>query len=978
MRIERPERRRLPSRRVRFVLVVVAVALGILLLSLRGIAGFYTDYLWFDSIGQSGVWSRLLAARAAPAVVFTTVFFLVLLANLIVADRLAPRFLPAGPEEEFVQRYREVVGPYARWVRVGVAVLFALIAGGGVSGRWHDWILFRNRVDFGVEDPQFHTDVGFYVFQLPFLKFLFEWTFAALIIVLLVVAVAHYLNGGIRVRSPFEKVTPAVKAHLSVLLAVIALVRAGGYFLERYELVFSTRGAVHGASYTDVRWQLPALTLLILISFAAAALFLANIFRRGWVLPVLAVGLWAFVSLVIGQIVPAVVQRFQVEPNELRREEAYIERNIEATRAAFGLDRVKVRRFPYTRELEAAAIEDNQATVGNARLWDPDRLDDTYGQLQRIRNFYDFRDVDIDRYEIDGEVVQTLVSARELNIAELPSSTWVNRHLVYTHGYGVVMSHANRVTKDGEPEFVIQDIPPTVHAEGVDLDRPQLYYGEGVGDFSIVRTREREFDHPTEEGRDDATTRFEGDSGVRLSGFTRRAGFALRFWDFRFVFSGEIGSDSRVLFERDVRARVEKAAPFLRFDADPYPVLVDGRVTWVIDAYTSTDDYPYAQAVVPQRLDNSSGLNTRMNYVRNSVKATVDAYTGDVAFYVVDDRDPMARSYRKAFPGLFTSFADMPEALRSHLRFPEDLFRVQTDLYATYHVTAAREFYNRSDQWAIAADPGSGPLTQVATGGGTGGAATRTTATAGGRPLSETGQSAGRMDPYYLLMRLPGAEREGFVLLQPFSPAGRTELGSLLAFMVAKSDPDEYGELDAFVMPRGEQVFGPTQVDAQIQGTADIARELSLLDQRGSSVLQGSLQLIPIEDSIIYVRPIYVLAAQGQTQFPQFQFVIAFHAGQAAMDTSLDKALAKLFPGLGDESDEPGDREPGGADGDGAEPGGATTGEDAASLLARAAEVYEEAVAALDAGDLGTYQAKVEEVGDLIRRAREAEQDAAS
>ncbi len=977
MRVERPEGRgrRGPSRRWRIILVAAAVALFVALLSLRGIARFYTDYLWFEATGFESVWQGLLTARLLPAVVFTAVFFVVLLVNLVIADRLAPTFIPAGPEEEFVERYREVIKPYAGRLRVGVALVFALIAGGGVSARWHEWILFNNRVDFGVQDPQFGTDVGFYVFQLPFLEFIFEWTFAALIIVFLVVAVAHYLNGGIRVRSPFEKVTPAVKAHLSVLLAVIALVRAFGYWLDRFELNFSTRGAVHGAGYTDINAQLPAINLLLVISLVGAALFVVNIWRRGWVLPVLGVGLWAFVSLVVGQIYPAIIQNFQVEPEELSREAPYIDRNIEATRAAFGLEDVEVKDFPYQEALTGDDLAQNEPTVENVRLWDPQFLPDTYRQLQRIRNFYEFQDVDIDRYVVDGEPTQTVLSARELDLSELPQDTWINRHLVFTHGYGVVISPANAVDEDGEPTFLMRDIPP--ESEDITIDEPAIYYGERMGGFAIVNSREEEFDYPQPEGTEAVTTRYEGEGGVEMNNFFDRASFGLRFADFRFFVSNEITAGSRVVFERDIRRRVEKAAPFLEFDADPYPVVVDGRVQWVVDAYTATQDYPYSQAVVPDRISGASGLNRRLNYVRNSVKATVDAYDGEVTFYVIDDSDPLVQAYRKAFPDLFVDGDEMSDDLRAHLRYPDDLFRIQTDLYASYHMEGSREFYNRSDQWAIARDPGSGAVQLGETGGPTDGATgeTRTTATAGGRALSATTTGEGRMEPYYLMMRLPDQPREEFVLLQPYSPPARQELGNLLAFMVAKSDPGSYGELEAFVMPRGRQVFGPTQVNAQINTTTEISEQLTLLNREGSSVLQGNLQLIPIEDSILYVRPLYVQAS-GETQFPQLEFVIVFYGGDAVMETSLDAALARLFEGVeapdepdGEEPSDDGSEEP--SDDDAEEP---AISETVAQLLTQAREAFRNAQQALADGDLGRYQSEVERMGDLISRAQDLQE----
>lgn len=963
MRVEQSGRRRGPSRRTRIILIVTAVLLFVALLSLRGIARFYTDYLWFDAQGLGSVWTGLLGARVIPAVVFTVVFFVILLANLIVADRLAPTFVPSGPEEEFVQRYREVIGPYAGRVRAGVALLFALIAGGGVAARWHEWILFRNRVDFGIRDPQFDTDVGFYVFQLPFLKFLFEWTFAAFIIVFLVVAVAHYLNGGIRVRSPFEKVTPAVKVHLSVLLAVIALVRAAGYWLERYELTFSTRGAVHGAGYTDVNAQLPALNMLIVISLVGAVLFLVNIRRRGWVLPVLGVGLWAFVSLVIGQIYPAFIQNVRVEPNEFSREAPFIARNIEATRQAFGLDAVEQKDFEYSEDLTGADLGENQDIVGNIRLWDPDFVDETFRQLQRIRNFYDFRDVDIDRYVVDGQVVQTVAAAREIDAGELPSRTWVNEHLVFTHGNGLVLSPANAFTPDGEPEFLIEDVPP--QSDAFEISRPELYYAEGQGGYAIVDTQEEEFDYPQRESAEAVLTRYEGRGGVTMSNFIKRAAFGLRFADYRFFVSGELTDDSRVIFERDARERVEKAAPFLRYDSDPYPVVIDERIFYIVDAYTASADFPYSQAVVPERLRSGSGLDTRLNYVRNSVKAVVDAYHGTVTFFVIDDSDPMIQAYQKAFPDLFTDGDEMPDDLRAHLRYPEDLFRIQTDLFSTYHVEQPRAFYNRSDQWAISTDPGSGSLDITQTdSGGTGGDGTRTTATAGGRELSEVGSAGPRMDPYYLLMRLPGERQARFVLLQPFSPPAERELGNLLAFMVAKSDPDAYGKLEAFVMPRERSVFGPTQVASQINTTSAIAERLTLLDQQGSDVIQGNLQLVPIEESILYIRPIYIQAAEGGTTFPQLRFVVAFYAGDAVMATTLDGALAQLFEDVEAPPEEETPDDP-----TGEEPGEPAIDETVAELLAQAQEAFEAAQAALEAGDLATYQTEINRMGELIDQA---------
>ena len=976
MRVPPVERRRRPVNRRVWIGGLVAVAV-VLLVSLRGIAGFYTDYLWFQELGFTEVWRGLLVAKGLPAVVFTVAFFLLILGNLIIADRLAPRFRPAGPEEELVARYRQVVGPYASRVRLAVAGFLALVAASGLTSQWQQWLLFRNRVPFGGPgDPQFGTDIGFYIFTLPFLRFLFEWTFAALVIVLLVTAVAHYLNGGIRVQGPLQRVSPQVKAHLSVIIGAMALLKAFGYWLQRFELNFSGRGVVQGASYTDVKAELPALNMLIVISIAAAILFLVNIRLRGWVLPVIAVGLWSFVSVIIGAIYPAVIQKVRVEPNEFQKEEPYIARNIAATRRAFGMDKVQERPFDYAEDLTAADIQANRNTIGDARLWDPQYLKQTYKELQQNRPQYVFRDVDIDRYNINGEMRQVVLSARELNLEKLPSQTWQNRHLVYTHGYGIVASPSNAVTSDGQPSFLVKDIPPV--STEFEISQPALYYGETLSGYAFVKTRQREFDYPAEPR--DATTTYNGRGGVPVSSLLRRAAFALRFGDLKVLISNQITPNSRALYLRDIRDRVSKAAPFLRFDSDPYPVLLDGRVLWVIDAYTVSDRYPYAEAYTPQRLESSSGLGTRLNYVRNSVKATVDAYNGTVRFYVFDTPerpDPVVRAYRKAFPGLFQDQPQMPAGLAAHLRYPEDLFRVQTDRFADYHVTQPQTFYSRSKQWAVAQDPGSGPL-EFNTNTPSSTVPAPPAPGAAGRPPTVEPAKRPRMKPYYLQMRLPDQPKESFLILQPFVPVssgGDAELTNLVSFMVAKSDPGEYGRLEAYSMPVGRVVLGPDQVNATISITPEISRQLTLLNTSGSQIIQGSLLLIPTENSILYVRPLYIQGS-GPTRLPEFKFVVIVYGGKAVLGTSLNDGLSQLFTGLppqastGGAPGPPGQAAPPGR-GPSVSPGPAT-GSEVARLLDQAGQAYNDAQTALKNGNLAEYQRAVDRLADLMRQARAA------
>jgi uncharacterized membrane protein (UPF0182 family) len=957
MRMPTIERRRPSNRRI--ALIVIAAVLVIFLISLRGIAGFYTDYLWFEELGYTDVWRGLLLAKAVPTAVFTVIFFLLVLGNLIIADRLQPRFRPAGPEEELVERYRQFIGPYAGRVRLGVAAFLAVVAASGLTSQWNSWILFRHRVPFGGKgDAQFGADIGFYVFTLPFLRFIFEWTFAALVIVLLVTAVAHYLNGGIRVQGPLQRVTPQVKAHLSVILGAMALLKAFGYWLQRFELNFSSRGAVQGASYTDVKAELPALNMLIVISVAAALLFFVNRWLKGWVLPIIAVGLWSFVSVVIGGIYPTFIQKASVEPNELQKETPYIQRNIDATRAAFGIDKVTLKDFSYKENLNGETIKANQATIVDARLWDPDVLQQTYRELQQIRPQYTFGDVDIDRYKIGPGVRQVVLSARELDLDNLPSQTWQNRHLVYTHGYGLVASPSNGVTNDGAPDFLVKDIPPV--STELEVTQPALYYGEKLPGYAFVNTTQKEFDYPLEPN--DATTTYAGKGGVQVSNILRRAAFFLRFGDIKVLISSQITSKSKALYLRDVRDRVKKAAPFIKYDADPYPVLLDGRVIWVIDGYTVSDRYPYSQSYSPgaNRLDSASGLQTRLNYVRNSVKATVDAYDGTVKFYIYDDPanpDPIVKAYQKAFPKLFTDRSQMPAGLADHLRYPEDLFRVQTDWYADYHVTDPPTFYRNSRQWDIAQDPGSGVL-QLAT------QTTQVPVPQPGRPAAGPSKRT-RMDPYYLLMKLPGQANENFLILQPFVPVGQggNELANLSAFMVAKSDPAEYGKLEAYTMPVGQVVRGPDQVNSIINTTPEISSRLTLLNQQGSEIIQGSMLLIPVEESLLYIRPLYIQGSRG-TKLPEFKFVVAVYGGRAVIGESLVGALAQLFPDLGPAAPVSGPG-PGGT----TPPSGVVSG-DVAGLLVQAQTAYNDAQAALKAGNLADYQTAVDRMADLLRQAQ--------
>ncbi|MDP6974942.1 MAG: UPF0182 family protein [Acidimicrobiales bacterium] len=883
----RPIRGRRATRRGprRFRMLLFGVlALGIVaMLSLRGVAGFYTDYLWFDQLGYGNVFTSVLGAQIVLVVLFTLLFFVLCFANLTVADRLAPVVRPPGPEEEVLSRYHLVVGRRAWLVRLVISVLLALLAGFGVAGRWQEWLLFTNGGDFGIEDAQFGRDVGFYVFKLPFSSFVVGWLFGALIVTLVVTTILHYVNGGIRLQAPGERVRPAVKAHLSVLLGLLALVKAADYWLARFELTTSTRGAVDGATYTDVKAQLPATNLLILISLFAVLLLIVNIRRRGWVLPTLAVGLWAFVALVMGNIYPAVIQSLRVEPAESEKEAEYIARNIDATRSAFGLDGVvEVQIEGMDNTITAADLRENPGTVRNIRTLDPLVVQGTFDRLQGEREFYRFsRELDSDRYMVDGEPTQVMIGARELE----PNVTrsWESQHVAFTHGYGVALAPVSRVRATGDPEFLIGDLPIDIDPSlDVVLDRPQLYVGEGLGGYAVVGASRDEVDF-TDENQETLEVRYAdigGEGGVEMGSMLRKVAFALRFGQLEPLISNFVTDDSRVIYVRDIRERVEKLAPFLEFDADPYPVLHEGRVVYVIDGYTTTSRYPYAQRAPVGELPSDSGLRTRFNYVRNSVKAVVDGFDGSVVFYVTDDADPIVAAYADAFDGLFRPIADMPANLVDHLRYAEDLFRVQTELWGAYHVDDTENFYQRAAEWAVSQDPGrtgEGALDLVV--------------------LNDQGLRIGtrdmRMAPYRTMIDLPGGNGTEFVILRAFVPLDEDDARKeLAAYMVGRSDGENYGELVIY-RPPTSNFDGPALSEERIRNDEEVASLQTLLSQRGSTVLFGELLLVPIENSVLYVRPLYV-QAEGDNTVPELERVIVAVGEAVVMANSLQEALEEL------------------------------------------------------------------------------------
>lgn len=913
-------------RRWLFGAIAVVVFVGILL---SGLSGFYVDLLWFREVGFAGAFWSVYWSKVVLGVIFGVLFFLLLAANLFIARRFTPRFRPFSPEQEVIERYRMAFEPYARPIILAFSAVIALFVGIAAAAQWQTFLLWKSAgsIAFGHVDPLFHRDPSFYIFVLPFQKFVQGWLFSALVGVTVITAIAHYLSGGIRLQSVGEKVTPQVKAHLSVLLGVIVLVKSWGYFLGQFDLLVSPRGVVTGASYTDVHAQLPALRLLTFIAIACAILFLVNIRFRGWALPGFGVGLLFLASIVVGAVVPAFVQKFRVDPQELQRETPYIDRNIRATRFAFGIDVEPASATP-ANDVTADQVSANDATIANIRLWRPDILAQTYQALQRIQQYYEFTDVDVDRYPISGQNRMVMLSVREVSQNGIPGTAgWQQKHLIYSHGYGAVASQVSSSDPSGAPDFLLQNIPPVGTAIRLEARPPddlgsQVYYGE-LHDvpYVLVNTKQAELNFPNPSGAGFVSTHYRGKGGIEVGGFFKRLVFAYRYKDINLMISGLIDKNSKILINRDIGTRVRKAAPFLKYDRDPYAAIVDGRIVFIWDAYTTTDLYPYSDRVsLPVATNND--LSGQVNYMRNSVKVVVDAYDGTVTYYVVDPTDPLIKVWQRAFPSLFTPVAKASAELRAHFRYPEDLLQTQAYEFARYHVTDTPSLFNNTKRWAI---PSALP----------------------GR-VGEKGK--GTLRPYYVLLKLPGTDQEQFVLFQPFTPAGRQ---NMVAYIAAGSDPGQYGKLTAVQFPTGENIDGPQQIRSLINQDPAASQQITLLSQRGSQVLFGDLLIVPLEDSFLYVQPIFLQAA-GQTPIPELKRVVVIHGGNVAIANSLADAIAASF----------GQVAPTPPSGGGPQPTGTV-----ASLLQEALDHFRRAEQALQNQDLATYQAEINKAQQLIQQA---------
>jgi uncharacterized membrane protein (UPF0182 family) len=812
----------------------------ILFLSLSWIVDKYTEWLWFTQLSYQGVWFKQWGVQVISFLVTFILAAAVLLGNWHLARRRAIKATPP-----FNPNFLQFGG--LKWLINGFGLFLAFGFAGSGSAHWRDYLRYFYQVGFGTADPIFNKDISFYLFNLPVYEFVQGWFISLLFMTLIGVAAIYGINFLPDIQrgrwQPFQQ--PALRQHVAVIGALLLVVWAIGYRLDIYNLLYSPRGVAFGASYTDMNASIWALWAQMVLMGLAALAVAYNIFRPELRPALVMGGLWLAVTLLLGGLYPGLLQRYAVEPNEIERERPYIAHNITYTRLAFGLDQVETRPFTIGDNLSEADLAENDALLQNIRLWDYRPLQAAYQQLQALRTYYQFNEVDIDRYEIDGEQRQVMLAVRELNKADLPFSSWVNRNLEFTHGYGLVMNPVNRATSDGQPEFFIQDLPPRSTID-IEVTRPEIYYGEITTDAVFVGSGREEFNYPS--GNENVYTSYAGLGGVPLNSFLKRLAFAIRLGETNVLLSDEIDANTRVQFHREIKGRVRQITPFLELDSDPYIVVWNGRLIWMLDGYTTSDQFPYATPV------------GNINYIRNSVKITVDAYDGTVTYYITDENDPLIQTYARAFPNLFQTLDEMPEDLQAHIRYPEDLFNIQMQQYLKYHMQDVRVFYNQEDRWAIPNE------------------------------LIDTDAQPQPIEPYYVTMSLPESNELEYLLIQPFTPA---EKSNMVAWAAARNDPPNYGELIVYELPKQELIFGPIQIEARIDQDPEISQQFSLWDQRGSSIIRGNLLVIPVNNTFLYVEPIYLQS--GTSALPELTRVILASDRRIVMRTTLDEALAALM-----------------------------------------------------------------------------------
>ncbi len=882
-------------------------------------SSFFVDWLWFQSVGLQQVFVTSFKAQAFWWLVGALVGFLVVYASHVAMMRATMGRAVVVPFENEAAMVLNEPRHLDRLALVA-PVLAALLVGTLVGNNWLKFLMQANATAFGSADPVFNREIAFYVFTLPVLEIAGNAALLALGIALLAAGVVYFLKGAAFVTNRGITAERPASVHLAVLGSLIFLVLAFNTFVGMHAVLYSTHGLVAGATYTDVNARLPMMKLQIALAVVAAAMILANIFVRRSRLVFAGIGAYLIASLVGGAIYPALLHKFVVAPNELVKETPYIKLNIAATRRGFGLTAVEERNISGQTGLGREDMDKNVATIRNIRLWDHRPLLDTFSQVQEIRTYYDFTTVSNDRYLINGEYRQTMLSPRELSSDSIPTKNWINETLTFTHGYGLTLGPVTQVTPEGLPVLLVKDIPPVSTAAEIKITRPEIYYGKLSSSHVIVNTKSKEFDYPA--GEDNVFTEYAGAGGVKIDSLLRKLAFTAHFGSMKLLLSNDITPASRILYYRNIAQRVGKVLPFLRLDSDPHMVVTDaGSLVWMYDAYTVSDRFPYSQPVFDG-----------VNYIRNSVKITVDAYDGSMKFYMADPADPIARTIGRVFPGVLRPISEMPGDLRRHIRYPLDIFDVQTKVYSTYHMEDPQSFYNREDQWEI--------------------------------PVMGAAAQREEMEPYYTIMKLPGEKKEEFILMIPFNPKNKDNLS---AWMTARSDGEEYGKMIVYRFPKDRLVYGPKQIVARINQDTEISRQVSLWDQRGSEVIQGTLLVIPIENSLIYVEPLYLRAETGK--IPELKRVIVAYENKIAMEETLERALARIF-----------------GEGAGAEPvsaaimAGATkpVTPDAAAgksmvsgeLAGLAQEHYDRAMKAQRDGNWALYGEEIGKLGETIRRMR--------
>jgi uncharacterized membrane protein (UPF0182 family) len=908
-------------RRLAIVVVFLVLFFGLG----SAISRIVTNFWWYKELGHTEVFWTPIVARVCVGVFFAVVFFVVFYGSLYLARKISPRLLPVADTDDGNVFEWATKRRWTGRIVLVFSIALAVVLGLSYSGRWEEILLFLNQADFGYADPQFGKDASFFVFTLPVWSMLVNFVGVCMLFTFLGTAFAYVVDRALVLNEKNKiRLAPHVKAHLSAILAIAMVAKAGDYMLQTWELNFSTRGVTFGASYTDVHASLPVLHFLAIVSLVAAAIFLINIRYRGWRLPAIAIAIMFLTWALAGKAYPAIVQQYRVSPNEITVESPYIANNIEATRWAFGLADISKVALEASTDLTAADVKANSGTLGNVRLWEPRPALSTYGQIQEIRLYYSFVDVDVDRYMIDGQYRQVLISARELDQTQLQqqSQTWVNKHLTYTHGYGFVLSPVNVAGGDGLPVLFVSNIPPTTTTD-LKITRPEIYYGELGNSFVVVKTESKEFDYP--QGENNVFSTYSGDGGVPIGNRARRLAFAFRFGDMKLFFSSSLTADSRIMYNRTIQERVGALAPFLTFDKDPYLVLRDdGSLVWIWDAYTKTSRFPYSQP-----------LDSGINYIRNAVKVVIDAYNGDVTFYQLDKDDAIANTWGKVYKGLFTPGDQMPEDLKRHWRYPEDLFTLQASVLAVYHMTDPQNFYNKEDVWEI--------------------------------PKEIYGSEEIDVLPYYEVLTLPGESEPEFALVRPFVPLSKKNMAAL---MVARQDGEHYGELIVVDFPKDKLTYGPAQMEARISNDPVISSQLTLWSQAGSEVIRGNLLVVPIGQSIMYFEPVYLQAEQSP--IPELTRVIAAYGDNIVMEPTLDEALTKLFgEQFGETTTTTGGQTTtttapvqttttttGGP--------GATLPTNAAALISLANQHYAAAIEAQKQGDWATYGAEIQALGRVI------------